>query len=307
MGNRPSNHLTPPGISRRHALAVGSSVLAATGLAACGSSGGSSDGSSSKSLTIGVPAGWDEGIAISNLFKVILTDEGYDVTLSDADVGVAYSSLANGDYDLMLDAWLPTTHESYMDQYGDKVEDFGAWYTNAKLALAVNDSAPITSIAELADSASDFDNRIVGIDAGAGITTQTEESVIPTYGLDTMEFTTSSTSAMLAELKGAMSKGDNIVVTLWSPHWAYSAYEIRDLEDPENAFGDAEQIHALGRQGLSDDMPEIATLFTDFTITDEQLSSLEDLMLNENEGTDNEGSARTWLEDNSDFRDSLSI
>ena len=49
-----------------------------------------------------------------------------------------------------------------------------------------------------------------------------EDDVIPTYGLEDMEFLTSSTAAMLSELKSATDKGENVVVTLWEPHRAYA-------------------------------------------------------------------------------------
>lgn len=287
----PLRHLS---VSRRSALLAGAGAIAAGSLAACtaGSSG------KSKKLKIGVPSGWDEGVAVSNLFSVVLSDMDYKVTLSEADIGVVFTGLSKGDYDLVLDSWLPTTHATYMDKYKKDLEDLGTWYDTAKLALAVNSSAPITSISELSGAAAEFGNKIVGIDAGAGLTQITQDKVIPAYGLGSMDFKISSTAAMLAELDGAMSSGENIVVTLWSPHWAYSAYDIRDLEDPDGAYGSAEQIHSLGRKGFTEDFPEVASMVKGFSLTDEQLSDLENLMINENKGKDNEKSARTWLEDN---------
>lgn len=287
----------PTTLSRRSALLAGAGVMAATGLAAC-----SGSSSSSKNLKIAVPSGWDEGVAVSNLFSVVLSDMDYKVTLSEADIGVTFTGLSKGDYDLMLDSWLPTTHAAYMDKYKSDLEDLGTWYNEAKLALAVNNSAPITSIKELAGAASDFNNEIIGIDAGAGLTQITQDKVIPGYGLDSMSFKISSTAAMLSALDGAMKSGENIVVTLWSPHWAYTAYDIRDLEDPDGLYGAAEQIHSLGRKDFSKDFPEVAEMVKGFSLTSEQLSDLENLMINENKGKDNEKSARTWLEKNPDVR-----
>lgn len=289
--------LSHPTLSRRSALLAGAGVMAATGLAAC-----SGSSSSSKTLKIAVPSGWDEGVAVSNLFSVVLSDMDYKVTLSEADIGVTFTGLSKGDYDLMLDSWLPTTHAAYMEKYKSDLEDLGTWYNEAKLALAVNNSAPITSIKELAGAAADFNNEIVGIDAGAGLTQITQDEVIPGYGLDSMSFKISSTAAMLSALDGAMKSGKNIVVTLWSPHWAYTAYDIRDLEDPDGLYGAAEQIHSLGRKDFTKDFPEVAEMVKGFRLTSEQLSDLENLMINENKGKDNEKSARTWLEKNPDVR-----
>lgn len=280
------------------AAAIGAAGLA---LAACSSD---DDGSSNAGdLTIGVPAGWDEGVAVSNLWKVLLEDEGYNVELVDAEIGVIFTSLAGGSHDLLLDVWLPATHESYLDEYGDDIEELGSWYEGAALTIAVNSDSPVQSLADLAENADAYGNRLVGIDPGAGLTEITQDSVIPNYGLENMEFVISSTAAMLAELQGADNDGRDIAVTLWRPHWAYDAFDIRDLEDPDGVLGAAETIYSYSRTGFTDDHPEVAEWISNFTFSDDQLASLQNLMLNENQGEQNEESVREWLEENPDFRD----
>ena len=202
--------------------------------------------------------GWPEGEAASYLWKSILEEKGYSVELEYADAGPVFAGVSTGDYDLALDGWLPTTHAVYMDKYGDEITDLGAWNDDAKLTVAVNEDAPIDSLDELADNADLFDNRIVGIEPGAGLTAAVADEVIPTYGLDDMDFVTSSTPAMLAELKSATDSGENIAVTLWRPQWAYDAYPIRDLEDPKGTLGAAESIHSLASTTFEADYPTLA-------------------------------------------------
>lgn len=258
------------------------------------------------SISIGVPSGWDEGVAVSYLWAEVLEQQGFDVDLEDAEIGVIFASLAKGDsYDLLFDAWLPTTHANYLEEFGDDIDDLGIWYDGAVLTIAVNDSAPITSLDELADNADVFDNRLVGIDPGAGLTQQTEENVIPDYGLEDMDFVISSTAAMLSELKSADAAGDDIAVTLWRPHWAYDEFDIRDLEDPKGALGDDEEIHTFSRMGFSNEFPEVAGWLEGFTFSDDQLAELENIMFNENEGEKNEESVNEWLDDNPGYIDSL--
>ncbi|MGP7959202.1 glycine betaine ABC transporter substrate-binding protein [Sanguibacter sp. A247] len=258
-----------------------------------------------KAVSIGIHSGWDEGIAVSHLFKVMLEDDGYAVTTETADPGIVYTSLAGGGYDLNFDMWLPTTHADYLEQYGDKLEQLGVWYDDARLTIAVNEDAPITSLAELADNLDEFDGRLVGIEAGAGLTRITQDEVIPTYGLDDIEHVIASTPAMLAELKSRTDAGENVAVTLWRPHWAYDAFPIRDLEDPEGALGGAEEIHTVGRAGFAADHPDVAALIKAFTLTGDQLFSLENIMFNQDEGKDPDASVRTWLEANPTFVEDL--
>jgi len=313
----------------RSRIAAGTAVLGlVVGLAACSGDSGSSDdatggttpassGSDARSdgdrldngdlstVSIGIHSGWDEGIAVSHLFKVMLEDEGYTVETGEAEAGLVYAGLAGGDFDVNFDMWLPSTHADYLEEYGDDLEQLGTWYDQAELTLAVNEDAPITSLAELADHADEFDGRIVGIESGAGLTRITQDAVIPTYGLEDMDFVISSTTAMLAELKGATERGDDIVVTLWRPHWAYDEYPVRDLEDPEGALGDAEEIHSVGRTGFTADYPTLSSWIGAFTFEDAQLASLENRMFNQDEGADLDGSVRAWLDENPTFVDDL--
>ncbi|BDZ42887.1 hypothetical protein GCM10025865_21860 [Paraoerskovia sediminicola] len=153
--------------------------------------------------------------------------------------------------------------------------------------------------------ADDYDNRLVGIEAGAGLTKITQEEVIPTYGLEDMDYVISSTPAMLAELKGATDKGENVAVTLWRPHWAYDEFPIRDLEDPEGTLGDAEEIHMWGASDFADRYPQLTEWLANFTLTDEQLFSLENMMFNSDEYSDEDEAAAAWLEENPTFVDDL--
>lgn len=293
----------------RRTTALSAGLALALGLTACSTDdaaeAGGTEGGDQQDVTIAVHNGWDEGIAVSYLWQAILEDEGYDVELEFADPGPVYTGLAGGDFDVNFDMWLPITHEDYLEQFGDDLELLGSWYDDARLTVAVNEDAPITSLDELAENADAFGGRLVGIEPGAGLTRITKDEVIPTYGLEDLEFVESSTPAMLAELSGAVDAGRDVAVTLWRPHWAYDAFPIRDLEDPENTLGDAERIEMAGRTGFGEDFPQLAAWLAEFTLTDEQLFSLENLMFNENEGEANEESAAQWLEDNPELFESI--
>lgn len=299
---------------KRHLLStIAFGAVAAVALAGCagGSTGTDGDenntgGDAKGNITIGVFNGWPEGEAASYIWKLALEDQGYTVDLEYADAGPVFAGVANGDYDFALDGWLPLTHADYFEQYADDIVDLGAWNDEAKLTFAVNDSAPITSIAELAENADAFGNRIVGIEPGAGLTKATQEAVIPTYGLEGMEFITSSTPAMLAELSKAIDADDNVVVTLWRPHWAYDAFPIRDLEDPEGTLGDAESIHTFTTTAFADEFPEVNEWLSNFKMDSETLYSLENVMYNRDDTpSDYTDIVREWMDGNQEFVDGL--
>ncbi|WP_106815769.1 glycine betaine ABC transporter substrate-binding protein [Microbacterium timonense] len=252
-------------------------------------------------LTIAVFNGWDEGIAASELWKAVLEEEGYSVELAYADPAAAYTGIAKGDYDLTLDTWLPLTHAEYMQTYGDDLVDLGAWNDEAKLTIAVNEDAPIDSLTELAANAEVFGNRIVGIESGSGLVTVTQNAVVPGYGLDGMELVTSSTPAMLTELQVATEAGRDVAVTLWRPHWAYNAFPLKDLEDPQGLLGDAEGIHTVTSAGFAEEFPEVATWLQAFRMDNELLYSLEDAMFGQYDGDDYGPVVEKWMADNRDW------
>lgn len=242
---------------------------------------------------------WDEAIAVTNLWEYLLEEEGYNVELEGPlDAGLLYSGLAEADIDMFLDSWLPVTHEDYLEQHGDDMEDLGVWYDDATLENTVPEYVEeVDSLDELADNGELFGERIVGIEPGAGLTRLTREEVLPTYGLEDWELVEGSTPGMLAELDRAVEAEEPIVVTLWHPHWAYEAYDLKDLEDPENALGEAEQIHAQARTGFSDDFPDVARWMDNFEMTGEELNSLTFLVIEEYEEGEEREAVLEWLED----------
>ncbi|HJE58811.1 MAG TPA: glycine betaine ABC transporter substrate-binding protein [Nocardiopsis listeri] len=275
-------------------------------LSACGNggedlTGGSDSEEGGQDISIALIA-WEEAIATTAMWEVILQEKGYNVDVTDVDVAPAFQGVANGDVDLYLDTWLPATHEQYWNDYGDQIEDLGSWYDNAILTLTVPTyMEDVNSIPDLLDHVDELDGRIVGIDPGAGLTETTQNSAMPGYGLDDeFELVTSSGAAMLAELDSAIADEDPIVVTLWRPHPAYAEHDLKDLEDPEGLMGEAESIHSIGREGFKDEFPDVAGWIEGWSMDDDELSTLEVLTLDEYEDDPQEG-ARVWLSENPEF------
>lgn len=289
-------------VKRILALAL-TATLALGGATACGEN--SDQSATGKKITIGYMA-WDEAIAASHLWQHVLEEKGYQVQLKNLEAGLVYGGLANGDIDLFLDGWLPQTHASYLEKYGDKLEKLGVWYDNASLSIAVPKYVQgVDSLEDLAAKAGSFGGQLIGIEPGAGLTKATQEKVLPQYGLDgAMKLKTSSTPAMLAALDSAIADKKPIVVTLWHPHWAYAKYELKDLADPKGTLGKVEEINTFARKGFGKDFPEVTAMLQKFKMDGQQLGSLEDLMFNIHKG-DEEKAVTEWLKANPDYLKTL--
>ncbi|KAA9089335.1 glycine betaine ABC transporter substrate-binding protein [Microbacterium radiodurans] len=292
-------------MNKRHLTAiVALGAAASLTLAGCASGnqaeGGSGEnGDSLGTITLGFLPSWTDGLSTAYLLEDQLEKIGYTVEMQElTEAGPLYAGLAQGDVDIYPSAWPELTHKTYMDEYGDQIEDLGAYYDNAKLTIAVPEYVDITSIEDLAANADRFGGQIYGIEPGAGLTAQTQDSMIPEYELDgTYELITSSTAAMLTELDTAIAAERDIVVTSWRPFWANEQYGLKDLEDPRGAMGDAEALHFLATAGFEEEYPEAAELIGRIMLDDEQYAALEDMVVNEyGEGKESEA-ITAWLEE----------
>lgn len=236
-------------------------------------------GSEKKDITIAAFSGWPESAASGYLMKDTLEDKGYNVTVKQMEPAPAFAAVSKGNYDAVTDVWLPSTHKKYIDKFGSKMEAQGCWNADSTIELAVPKYSPAKSIGDLKTMASKYNNEIIGIEPGAGETGTMKDKTIPKYGLQKLDFKTSSSNAMLNALDAAYKKKKNIAVTLWSPHWAYSKYDLRKLKDPKNAMSGKEGLWNFGHKGFGKDHPLASQIMTNLTWTQKDLNELEDLMV----------------------------
>jgi len=267
-----------------------------------GNNGGSASGDQ---LTIGY-INWDEDVAVTHLWQKVLQDKGYNVRIQQvSDAGPTFVGLDKGDLDLFFDAWLPATHKTYWDKYGKDLTDISTWYDSAPLTIAVPKYVhDVNSMADLKAHAGEFGHTIVGIEPGAGLTRVTKTSMMPKYGLGDWTLKTSSTPAMLATLKKDIAEKKPVVVTLWRPHWAYSAFPIKDLQDPKGAMGKPDSILARLGVDLNNGFGDLVEKIKSFEMDDATLADLEKVVLQEHED-DLEAGVDAWMKDNQDFVDSM--
>lgn len=244
---------------------------------------------------------WACANANSHMIKALL-EEKFDVTvnLRDMDAGLLWQSVATGDVDFMVTAWLPATHEAYYEELKSDVVDLGPLYEGAKIGLVVPEYVSVDSIAELNANADKFNGQIVGIDAGAGIMKAAAKSITD-YDMDQMELKQSSDAAMTAELKAAYEQGEWVVVTGWAPHWMFGAFDLKFLEDPKGSFGGEETINPITRLGFGEDHPEINAFLDRYSLDTAQFGSLIAMM---EEYDDDDEAARAWIDENRDLVDS---
>jgi len=254
-----------------------------------------------KDITIGYN-NWAEDVAVTNLWKVLLEEKGYNVKIISLKVAPLFVGLNKGDLDFFMDAWLPVTHKSYYDKYKDGLEDYGIWYTGeAKMGLVVPKYLEkINSIEDLNANKALFDSKITGCDPGDGLMKATGRA-ITNYGLD-FELIPSSEAAMLTALDKAYRDKKPIVLTGWSPHWMFAKYDLKYIADPKKDYGEIEDVHTMAHKGFSKTNPEVARMLKAFKFDDKQVAALETLITG---GMEPEAAAKKWIADNRAVADSF--
>ncbi|HBU83256.1 MAG TPA: glycine/betaine-binding protein [Paenibacillus sp.] len=253
---------------------------------------------------------WDSEIASTNLLKYVMESKlGYKVNALQVEAGPMWTGVATGDVDASPAAWLPLTHADYWERYKDQVDDLGANMTGVRTGLVVPAyMTDVNSIADLEKGATSstpsananvgkkVDHQIIGIDPGAGIMKSTA-SAIEKYGLSDWKLVEGSGAAMTATLDKAVKNKEPIIVTGWTPHWMFNAYDLKYLDDPEGVYGEAEQIHTIARKGLKEDKPVAYEFLDRFSWTPEDMG---EIMVAIQDGDDPQKAAAAFAEKHSD-------
>ncbi|WP_026689728.1 glycine betaine ABC transporter substrate-binding protein [Alteribacter aurantiacus] len=289
---------------------VGMSVLAVLlAIAACGvdeefdeteeSSPGEDEGEVAEdrdeTIRLGV-TNWTSTIPPTYIAKEILEDMGYTVELQEADAGAVYTGLSRGDLDVFMDAWLPDMHKDYMEQYEDSIESISVSYEEGELGWVVPEYVDdINTVEDLKGQEDLFDNRIFGIEEGAGMT-ETSREMIQSFDLD-LDYVASSESGMLTEVQRHISSEEPILFLGWRPHPMFVDYDLRVLEGDEDYFATSE-VHVVVNKDLAEKAPEAYEFLENWSI---DIQDVEEMIVEIEEGGDEEEIAREWVEENEDL------
>lgn len=68
---------------------------------------------------------WDTERSSSHVMQTILEEIGYEVSITNVDPVVMFQAVATGEADASLAPWLPTTHGTFLEEYGEDIDDLG--------------------------------------------------------------------------------------------------------------------------------------------------------------------------------------
>ena len=239
---------------------------------------------------------WASEKASAHVVQAVIEEKlGRKCRLLEVTLLAMWQSLAAGDQDASVAAWLPSVQAKFLDTYRTDVQNLGPNLTGTRIGLVVPDYIPVDSIAELSEYAEQFEHKIIGIDPHAGIMNITKKAV-KEYGLNSFSLVSGSGSTMTKALEQAVQNREWIVVTGWTPHWIFARWDLKYLADPDHVYGDKEHIATIVRQGLQEDMPRVYAFLDAFFWTARDMA---DVMLKaREEGVSYAQAAKDWVLEN---------
>lgn len=140
------------------------------------------------------------------------------------------------------------------------------------------------------------DYEIIGIEPGAG-TMMLANNALKDYGLEDWNLVEGSAAGMLAELQKAYRNQEPVIITGWSPHWMFSSFDLKYLDDPKKSFGGEEDIHTLVRKDLEQDAPGAYKILDQFSW---ETGDMEKVMVDMADGMEPGEAAEKWIDANPD-------
>ena len=198
--------------------------------------------------------------ASAAVVRRILESHGHTVESSSAPHEEMFARYGAGEIDLLVSAWLPSSHGTYLAPFEADTVRWGVLY-EPYCIWGVPEYVPadaVTGVADLLrlDVASRMDKRIQGIGPGAGIS-RFSKAIVEAYGLGAAgyHFQTGTELECFSRFEAAVAAKQWIVVPLWHPQYLHYMHYIRELIEPHGLLGGRDAATLIVRK---DAVPRIA-------------------------------------------------
>ena len=179
--------------------------------------------------------------------RLVLNRYGYHVVSSTAHHEEMFRRLGDGEVDLLCAAWLPASHQVYLEPIKDRVTALTVLY-EPYCIWGVPEYATVDTVNDLLNPEvlDKMERRIQGINPGAGIS-RFSRAIVKAYGLDEAgyHFETGTEAECFGRFVEAVEQERWIVTPLWHPQWLHNRYTIRALKEPRGLLGGQDKATLL--------------------------------------------------------------
>lgn len=161
----------------------------------------------------------------------ILIAYGHEIERTAAPHEEMFRRMGRGEVDVLVSAWLPTSHGRYLAPFADDVHAVTVLY-EPYCIWGIPDFVPEEAVAEVADllrppALERMERMIQGINPGAGIS-RFSSAIVVEYGLSAAgyEFRTGTEEQCFGRFEDAVAAGRWVLIPLWHPQWLHHRYRI---------------------------------------------------------------------------------
>ncbi|GGT09765.1 MULTISPECIES: glycine betaine ABC transporter substrate-binding protein [Streptomyces] len=180
--------------------------------------------------------------AAAAVTRRILEKHGHQVRSVEAPHERMFRLQEEGAVDILVSAWLPSSHDIYLSRYADRVRVLTPHY-EPYCVWAVPPYVPEEAVGEVADLlrpevAERMTTTVQGINPGAGIS-RFSARMVREYGLDRAGygFVPGSESEFVARVDRGVADREWFVVPLWRPQYLNRLHGLRSLTEPKGLLG----------------------------------------------------------------------
>ncbi|MGF1427000.1 glycine betaine ABC transporter substrate-binding protein [Kitasatospora sp. LaBMicrA B282] len=180
--------------------------------------------------------------ATAAVIRRVLEAHGHRVESVEAPHEQLFRLQAEGEVDVLVSAWLPSSHGGYLSAYRDRAHLLAPHY-HPYCVWAVPPYVPVDAVREVADLArpevaARMTRTIDGINPGAGIS-RFSARMVTAYGLDRAgySFTPGTEAGFIARVERGIAEREWFVIPLWRPQYLNRRHDLRALTEPEGLLG----------------------------------------------------------------------
>ncbi|MFF8908162.1 glycine betaine ABC transporter substrate-binding protein [Streptomyces olivaceoviridis] len=190
--------------------------------------------------------------AAAAVTRRVLEAHGHRVDSVEAPHEQLFRLQEEGGIDVLVSAWLPSSHDTYLSRYRDRVRVLTPHY-RPYCVWAVPPYVPEDEVRQVADLtrrevAGRMTKAVDGINPGAGIS-RFSARMVHAYGLDELgyTFTPGTESGFLSRVERGIAAREWFVVPLWRPQYLNRLYGLRPLQEPKGLLGTVDHASPVVR------------------------------------------------------------
>ncbi|MGW3040230.1 glycine betaine ABC transporter substrate-binding protein [Kitasatospora sp. NPDC001159] len=195
--------------------------------------------------------------AAAAVTRRVLEAHGHRVESIEAPHEQLFRLQADGRVDVLVSAWLPSSHDTYLSAHRERVHVLAPHY-HPHCVWAVPPYVPADAVREVRDLsrpdvAARMTRAIDGINPGAGIS-RFSARVVAAYGLDRVgyTFTPGTEAGFIARVEQGIADREWFLIPLWRPQYLNRRHDLRPLAEPKGLLGTVDAASPVIRRASID-------------------------------------------------------